>query len=265
MEKEAAHKEIGLGEEEETRPLPGGDAIETVGVNAKPNTEDEGTEAIGEDVGDAADETTGADDGGETEGELPPEELERLIELRVADPERPDLCWYVVHTLTGHEEKVRTSLLKSVQDSDLQNYFDEVLVPTEEVTKTTKKGKKTSRKVFFPGYILIRMVINEKTWGLVRGTPGVTGFVKTGTYPVPLIPDEIRVTLDQIEGRKPRVEYVVDFEPGESVKITSGPFAGFMAVVEDVYPERQKIKVLVTVFGRATSVELELGEVERAR
>jgi transcriptional antiterminator NusG len=200
----------------------------------------------------------------EHEEELPPEEIERLIELRVADPERPDMLWYVVHTLTGHEEKVKTSLLKSAQDSDLEDYFDEVLVPTEEVTKTTKKGKKTSRKVFFPGYILIRMVINEKTWALVRGTPGVTGFVKTGTHPVQLTPDEIRVTLDQIEGRKPRVEYVVDFEPGESVKITSGPFANFTAVVEDVYPERQKIKVLVTVFGRATSTELELSVVEKA-
>ncbi|UCE28398.1 MAG: transcription termination/antitermination factor NusG [Candidatus Coatesbacteria bacterium] len=183
----------------------------------------------------------------------------------MADPGRPDLHWYVVHTLTGHEEKVKTSILKSIQDSDLQDCFEEVLVPTEEVTKTTKKGKKTSRKVFFPGYIMVRMVINEKTWSLVRGTPGVTGFVKTGTFPVPLSPEEVRITLDQIEGRKPRVEYVVDFEPGESVKITSGPFAGFTAVVEDVYPERQKIKVLVTVFGRATSAELELSEVDKTR
>jgi transcriptional antiterminator NusG len=263
MEKEVIHKQNGEIDEDESRPRTGDDGVVNAGTDTEPDTESGGVETVREDE-DAADDAGGVDPENE-EDELPPEEVERLIELRIADPERPDLLWYVVHTLTGHEEKVKTSLLKSVQDSDLQDYFDEVLVPTEEVTKTTKKGKKTSRKVFFPGYILIRMVISEKTWGLVRGTPGVTGFVKTGTYPVPLNPEEVRVTLDQIEGRKPRVEYVVDFEPGESVKITSGPFAGFTAAVEDVYPERQKIKVLVTVFGRATSTELELAEVERAR
>lgn len=263
MEKEALHKQNGDIEENEGRPRGGGDTTVNASDVAEPEKEGGVVETVNKDVN-TADGAGGIDPENE-EQELPPEEVERLIELRVTDPERPDLLWYVIHTLTGHEEKVKTSLLKSVQDSDLQDYFDEVLVPTEEVTKTTKKGKKTSRKVFFPGYILIRMVISEKTWGLVRGTPGVTGFVKTGTYPVPLNPEEVRVTLDQIEGRKPRVEYVVDFEPGESVKITSGPFAGFTAAVEDVYPERQKIKVLVTVFGRATSTELELAEVERAR
>jgi transcriptional antiterminator NusG len=263
MEKEVSNKHNDGIEGDEGRLRTGDVGAVNAGTDGERDTESGVIETANGNV-DTAD-AGGEFDPENGEEELPPEEVERLIELRVADPERPDLLWYVVHTLTGHEEKVKTSLLKSIQDSDLQGYFDEVLVPTEEVTKTTKKGKKTSRKVFFPGYILIRMVISEKTWGLVRGTPGVTGFVKTGTYPVPLNSEEVRVTLDQIEGRKPRVEYVVDFEPGESVKITSGPFAGFTAAVEDVYPERQKIKVLVTVFGRATSTELELAEVERAR
>lgn len=263
VKKESVHKEV--DEREEALVKPNGGPVVAAAVDTEPETDDEATGPVDEDVAAGAGETAGSDGETEKEGKLSPEELERLLELRVADPSRPDLHWYVVHTLTGHEEKVKTSILKSVQDSDLQDCFEEVLVPTEEVTKTTKKGKKTSRKVFFPGYIMVRTIINEKTWSLVRGTPGVTGFVKTGKYPIPLSPEEIRVTLDQIEGRKPRIEYVVDFEPGELVKITSGPFAGFMVVVEDIYPERQKIKVLVTVFGRATSTELELSEVDKAR
>jgi len=266
VEKEPGHNETdGSGGEEAIAKSHEAAVAAGTAVDTEPETVGRATGVVGEDAAAGAGDVSAAEGETETKRGLPPEELERLIGLRVSDPGRPDLYWYVVHTFTGHEEKVKTSILKSVQDSDLQDYLEEVLVPTEEVTKTTKKGKKTSRRVFFPGYIMVRMVINEKTWSLVRGTPGVTGFVKTGAYPVPLSPEEVRVTLDQIEGRKPRIEYVVDFEPGESVRIAGGPFAGFTAVVEDIYPERQKIKVLVTVFGRATSVELELSEVDKAR
>jgi transcriptional antiterminator NusG len=179
--------------------------------------------------------------------------------------EDPEVRWYVIHTLTGHEQKVKAAIDRGVEERDLGARIFAVLVPAEEVTTQTKHGKSSRRKVFFPGYVLVQMKVDDDSWGFVRRTAGVTGFVGSGATPTPLSDEEVQIILDQIEGRKPQLEVEVDFEEGDVVNITSGPFANFSGVVEEIYPDRRKCKVMVTVFGRATAVELDIAEVEKAR
>jgi transcriptional antiterminator NusG len=200
----------------------------------------------------------------EEEGaEARPEEAEPpKYRVRTEDPE---VRWYVVHTLTGHEQKVKAAIDRGVAERNLGDYIFCVLVPAEEITTQTKAGKNVRRKVFFPGYVLVQMKVSEEPWGFVRRTGGVTGFVGSGSAPSPLSDEEVQIVIDQIEGRKPQLEVEVDFEEGDVVNITSGPFANFSGVVEEVYPDRGKCKVMVTVFGRATAVELDISEVDKAR
>jgi transcriptional antiterminator NusG len=190
------------------------------------------------------------------EAEAPP------YRVRMDDP---DVRWYVVHTLTGHEQKVKSAIDRGVAERNLGDYIFNVLVPAEEVTTQTKSGKNVRRKVFFPGYVLVQMKVSEESWGFVRRTGGVTGFVGSGSAPSPLSDEEVQIVIDQIEGRKPQLEVEVDFEEGDVINITSGPFANFSGVVEEVYPDRGKCKVMVTVFGRATAVELDISEVDKGR
>ncbi len=194
-----------------------------------------------------------------------PEAAEReapRYRVRVDDP---DVRWYVLHTLTGHEQKVKAGIDRGIAERNLGGLIYDVLVPAEEVTTQTKQGKSVRRKVFFPGYVLVQMKVSEESWGFVRRTAGVTGFVGSGAAPTPLADEEVQVVIDQIEGRKPQLEVEVDFEEGDVVNITSGPFANFSGVVEEIYPDRGKCKVMVTVFGRATAVELDISEVEKSR
>lgn len=192
-----------------------------------------------------------------------PEEAEPpKYRVRTEDPE---VRWYVVHTLTGHEQKVKAAIDRGVAERNLGDYIFCVLVPAEEITTQTKAGKNVRRKVFFPGYVLVQMKVSEDSWGFVRRTGGVTGFVGSGSAPTPLSDEEVQIVIDQIEGRKPQLEVEVDFEEGDVVNITSGPFANFSGVVEEVYPDRGKCKVMVTVFGRATAVELDISEVDKGR
>lgn len=192
-----------------------------------------------------------------------PEEAEPpKYRVRTEDPE---VRWYVVHTLTGHEQKVKAAIDRGVAERNLGDYIFCVLVPAEEVTTQTKQGKNVRRKIFFPGYVLVQMKVSEESWGFVRRTGGVTGFVGSGSAPTPLSDEEVQIVIDQIEGRKPQLEVEVDFEEGDVVNITSGPFANFSGVVEEVYPDRGKCKVMVTVFGRATAVELDISEVDKGR
>jgi len=171
----------------------------------------------------ASDETTA------TESPAPEEELDDVemeMELRAYDQSRPDLRWYVVHTLTGHEQKVKAGIERAIANRGMEYLVVEVLVPDEEVSIQTKKGKKTRKKIFFPGYVMVRMEITDTSWGLVRETASVTGFVSAaGNKPSPLTIDEVRIILDQIAGRKPRVKFEVELDAGEPVRITSGPFA----------------------------------------
>lgn len=177
--------------------------------------------------------------------------------------------WYVLHALSGQEGKVRENLAKRVQIEEMQDYIGEVLIPTEKVSEV-KQGKRTTlTRKFFPGYVLIQMALYdenkqlmEKPWAFIQATPGLIGFIG-GDRPVPLRPDEVEKILQQIEEKKERVKPKVVFEPGESVKITDGPFLSFSGLVEEVDPERGKLKVSVSIFGRTAPVELEYWQVER--
>lgn len=170
--------------------------------------------------------------------------------------------WYGVHTYSGFENKVRLTLQERVKNHGLQEQFGEILIPSETVVELKKGEKKTSSRKFFPGYILLNMELNDETWHIVKETPKVTGFVG-GLNPF-IIPDEEvqKITRRMEEGaEKPRPK--VEFEVGESVRVTDGPFLNFSGVVEDVKPDKGKLRVMVSIFGRATPVELEFMQVEK--
>lgn len=170
--------------------------------------------------------------------------------------------WYVVHTLSGQEYKVQDMLSNTIISQNMQESIAEVLIPAENVSEV-KSGKKiiTTRK-FFPGYVLVNMLFNEETWHVVKSTPGVIGFVGSG-LPVPLREEEIEDILGQIEAKKEKVKPKVIFEKGEVIKVTDGPFVNFNGVVDDTYPDKGKLKVLISMFGRTTPVELEYWQVEK--
>lgn len=172
--------------------------------------------------------------------------------------------WYVVHTYSGYENKVKTNLEKRVHSMDMQDKIFRVLVPTEEeIEHKDGKRKSVMRKVF-PGYVLVEMVMTDDSWYVVRNTPGVTGFVGSpgaGSKPTPLMPDEVQTILNQMGMEEARPK--VDYEETESVKVREGPFANFVGTIEEVDASRQKLKVLVNMFGRETPVELDFHQVEK--
>ena len=169
--------------------------------------------------------------------------------------------WFVVHTLSGQEQKVKKALESRIEPEGFSEQISEVLIPVENVSEV-KAGKKTiSTRKFFPGYILVEMEMNDATWYFVKNTSGVIGFVGSGK-PVPLMNHEIQDVLDQIEEKKEKVKPKVLFEKGEAVKVTEGPFVNFTGTVESVDPDRGKLKVMTSIFGRATPIELEYWQVE---
>ena len=170
--------------------------------------------------------------------------------------------WYGIHTYSGFENKVRLSLLERIKNQGLDEHFGDVLIPSETVVELKKGEKRTSSRKFFPGYILINMELNDETWHVVKETSKVTGFVG-GNNPV-AIPDEevMKITRRMEEGaEKPRPKVL--FEVGETVRVVDGPFLNFSGVVEDVKPDKGKLRVMVSIFGRATPVELEFMQVEK--
>jgi len=192
------------------------------------------------------------------EDEDPAEELRRALRTSAGD-------WYVVHSYAGYENKVKANLESRIASLDMEDYIFQVEVPTEEVTEV-KNGKRmqVQRKVF-PGYILVRMDLNDESWGAVRNTPGVTGFVGATSRPSPLTVDEVVRILapaTQKKETKPQVK-VVDFEVGESVTVMDGPFATLPATISEISPDAQKVKVLVSIFGRETPVELSFSQVSK--
>ena len=170
--------------------------------------------------------------------------------------------WYGVHTYSGFENKVRLSLQERVKNLGLDEFFGDVLIPSETVVELKKGEKKTSSRKFFPGYILVNMELNDETWHVVKETSKVTGFVG-GNNPFPIPDEEVaKITRRMEEGaEKPRPK--VQFEVGETVRVVDGPFLNFAGVVEDVRPEKGKLRVMVSIFGRATPVELEFMQVEK--
>jgi transcriptional antiterminator NusG len=171
--------------------------------------------------------------------------------------------WYGVHTYSGYENKVKLNLEERIKSLEAEEFFGEILIPSETVIELKKGERKTSTRKFFPGYILVQMELNNETWHIVKNIPKVTGFVGGGTRPA-AIPDEevAKITSRIAEGvdkPKPKVE----FEVGETVRVVEGPFVNFTGVVEDVKPEKAKLKVMVSIFGRVSPVELEFIQVEK--
>ncbi len=171
--------------------------------------------------------------------------------------------WFVVHTQTGSEEKVKTSLENRIVSEDMQDLIIKVIIPTEQVSEVRSGKKKISQRKFFPGYLLVEMELNEKTYLFVKTVPGVSGFIGLGKKPMPLPQEEVDNILKKTEETQVKPSPKVVFENGEQVRVTEGPFLNFNGTIEEIHPEKGKIKVSVLIFGRATPVELEYWQVEK--
>src|SRR6266550_2634803 len=168
--------------------------------------------------------------------------------------------WYVIHAYSGHEDKVKKNLEKRIESMDMQDKILQVLVPMEDEIEIKDGKRRHVQKRIFPGYILVKMVMSDESWYVVRNTPGVTSFVGSGNKPVPLQENELRSILKQVK-QEPQIR--VEFRLGESVRVVDGPFADFLGKVDEINAEKGKLKVLVNMFGRETPVELDLLQVEK--
>ncbi len=172
--------------------------------------------------------------------------------------------WYVVHTLTGKEDSVKKSLENQLESKpELKTFVASIMIPTEKVSEVKGGEKKISERKFFPGYILVEMELNDKSWYLIKNTAGVTGFVGSKTKPVPLRKEEVDEIMDQTKEAKAKPVPKVLFKVGESVRVKDGPFKNFSGTIEDTNLEKGRIKVMISIFGRATPVELEAWQVEK--
>lgn len=189
--------------------------------------------------------------------------VEETMEEPVQDgrPEESDLSqqakWYVIHTYSGHENKVKINIEKLVENRGMQDLVLDIVVPTEELVEIKNGQRKVKSRKMFPGYVIVKMVVTNESWYLVRNTQGVTGFVGHGSEPIPLSDEEVR----RMGIEKLRVN--MDIEVGENIKVINGPFESFMGVVEEVNMDKQTMKVKISMFGRDTPVELEFGQVEK--
>lgn len=173
------------------------------------------------------------------------------------------LKWYIVHTYSGFEYKVKKSLEERVKALGQDKYFGKILVPTEQVVELKNGQKKTSSRKFYPGYILVQMELNEETWHTVKDTAKVTGFVGGGVKPTPIPEEEAEKIIKQMEEgfTKPKPKY--QFEEGDEVRVIDGPFSNFQGIVEEVKPDKEKLRVLISIFGRSTPVELDFIQVNK--
>ncbi len=181
-----------------------------------------------------------------------------------APTEAVQMKWYIVHTYSGHENKAKLTLLERVAQNNLSPYFGEVLVPTESVMEVVKGQRRTMTRKFFPGYMFVQMMMDDRTFHLVKNTPKITGFLG-GMKPTAVPEREITgVQSNMTVGGKPKPKAKVVFDAGDTVRVTEGPFANFTATVEEVKADKHKVKVALSMFGRATSVELDFNQVEKA-
>jgi len=171
--------------------------------------------------------------------------------------------WYVVHTQTGFEEKVRALLETRVTASGLQEQITGIVIPTEQISEIRSGKKRLSQRKFFPGYLLVEMELSDATHLLIKTTPGVTGFIGLGKRPMPLPQREVDSILKRTEETQTKPSPKIIFEKGEQVRVTEGPFVNFNGTIEEVHPEKGKIKVSISIFGRSTPVELEYWQVEK--
>ena len=171
--------------------------------------------------------------------------------------------WYVIHAYSGHEDKVKKNLERRIESMDMQDRILDVLVPMEDEIEIKEGKRRHVQRRIFPGYVLVRMLMSDESWYVVRNTPGVTSFVGSGNKPVPLQEKEVRGILKQMKQEAPKVK--VEYELGETVRVVDGPFAEFLGRVDEINGEKGKLKVLVTMFGRETPLELDLLQVEKVR
>lgn len=172
--------------------------------------------------------------------------------------------WYVVHTYSGYEQKVKETLEESIKTNGLEKLFGEIIVPSEVVMERVKGQVKKSQRTVFPGYIIVNMVMNNDTWYLVRNTPKVTGFVGYDKMnPPPLPESEVQEIKSAIQEGKGKIKPKIRFDKGDTIKVTEGPFMNFTGTVEEIKPEKGKVKVLLNIFGRTTPVELDFIQIEK--
>ena len=174
----------------------------------------------------------------------------------MSQEEKKEANWYVVHTYSGYENKVKTDLEKTIKNRELEDYFFNIVVPMEEQVEIKDGKRKTNLKKVFPGYVLIKMIVTEESWYIVRNTRGVTGFVGSGTDPIPLTDDEIRAM-----GFESSIN--VDYDVNDSVQILNGAFKDSIGTVQEINKEKHKVKVLISMFGRETPVELEFSQIQK--
>lgn len=165
--------------------------------------------------------------------------------------------WYVVHTYSGYENKVKTDLEKMIKNRELQDYFFDIIVPMEEQIEIKDGKTKTNLKKVFPGYVLVKMIVTEQTWYIVRNTRGVTGFVGSGTDPIPLMDSEIRKMGFDIQS------FNINYEVNDQIRVITGPFENFTGTVISINKEKHKVKVMISMFGRETPVDVDFTEVEK--
>lgn len=169
--------------------------------------------------------------------------------------------WYVIHTYSGYENKVKANLEKRIDSMNMEEKIFRILVPMEDEVEIKDGKKKISKRKVFPGYVLVEMIMTDDSWYVVRNTPGVTGFVGSGSKPIPLSDVEARQIIRQMGVEEPRAR--VDFTTGESVRVIAGPFENFIGQIEEINLEKNKVRVMISMFGRETPVELDFTQIEK--
>jgi len=195
---------------------------------------------------------------------LPSAELPDASDAASAASKNPDLRWYVVHAYSGMEKAVERNIIERIARSGMENKFGRILVPMEEVVEVKNGQKKTTERKFFPGYVLVEMVMDDDTWHLVKHTNKVTGFVGGAkNRPAPISEAEVMKIVNQMQEGTEKPRHKIEFVVGEYVRVKEGPFTDFNGSVEDVNYEKSKVRVSVTIFGRSTPVELEFSQIEK--
>jgi transcriptional antiterminator NusG len=241
------------------------DSEADIAVNAEAEVEVEVEVEVEEEVEESAEElveedvAVSAEIEEEAEEEIGESEEEGEIEQ---EPERPDgVAWFVVHSYSGYENKVKKNLEHRIESMGMQDQIFQVVVPTEEEVELRDGQRRTTERRVFPGYILVEMLMNDDTWYVVRNTPGVTDFVRSGAKPIPLRQEEVDKILKRMEAEAPKIK--VSFKEGQKVRIVDGPFEDFMGSVDAIDTDRARVRVLVNMFGRETPVEVDFLQVER--
>ncbi|MGC8551138.1 MAG: transcription termination/antitermination protein NusG [Acidobacteriaceae bacterium] len=199
----------------------------------------------------------------EAPAEVPQEGAQEDASQQLAPPSNENFKWYIIHAYSGFERKVKESIESRVQAFGLHDKIGRVMIPTEPVTEVVNGKKRTTERVFLPGYVLVEMDLDNNLWHVIKDTPRVTGFLGTGDKPVALSEEEVSSILFRSDVSKEKPRLKIQFEKNESVRITEGPFANFNGIVDEINEDRETLKVMVTIFGRSTPVELEFTKVEK--